>query len=207
MNNDQTIHVHEGAVGTHEVHHHDGNGHGHHKQSFISKYIFSQDHKTIAKQFLVTGIAWAVIGALFSVIFRLQIGYPDQSFPFLETFLGKWAKGGKIDPDFYYAAVTMHGTIMIFFVLTAGLSGTFANLLIPLQVGARDMASPFLNMLSYWFFFIASIIMISSLFLSTGAASGGWTAYGLLVDQYGFVHRIAINGRLELCFYHSEYAY
>jgi cytochrome c oxidase subunit I len=177
MNNDQTIHVHEGAVGTHEVHHHDGNGHGHHKQSFISKYIFSQDHKTIAKQFLVTGIAWAVIGALFSVIFRLQIGYPDQSFPFLETFLGKWAKGGKIDPDFYYAAVTMHGTIMIFFVLTAGLSGTFANLLIPLQVGARDMASPFLNMLSYWFFFIASIIMISSLFLSTGAASGGWTAY------------------------------
>ncbi|HEU4634359.1 MAG TPA: cbb3-type cytochrome c oxidase subunit I [Flavisolibacter sp.] len=176
MNNDQTIHVHEGAVGTHEVYH-DGNGHHHHKQSFVAKYIFSQDHKTIAKQFLITGIAWAIVGALFSVIFRLQIGYPDQSFPFLETILGKWAKGGKIDPEFYYAAVTMHGTIMVFFVLTAGLSGTFANLLIPLQVGARDMASPFLNMLSYWFFFIASIVMISSLFLSTGAASGGWTTY------------------------------
>ncbi|HEU0110182.1 MAG TPA: cbb3-type cytochrome c oxidase subunit I [Flavisolibacter sp.] len=177
MSNDQTIHVHEGAVGTHEVHHHNGNGHHHHKQSFVSKYIFSQDHKTIAKQFLVTGIFWAIIGALFSVIFRLQIGYPDQSFPFLETLLGKWAPGGKIDPEFYYAAVTMHGTIMIFFVLTAGLSGTFANLLIPLQIGARDMASPFLNMLSYWFFFLASIVMMSSLFLETGAASGGWTAY------------------------------
>ncbi len=176
MNNDQTIHVHEGAVGTHEVHH-DGNGHHHHKQSFISKYIFSQDHKTIAKQFLITGILWAIVGALFSVLFRLQIGYPDQSFPFLETMLGKWGKGGKIDPEFYYAAVTMHGTIMVFFVLTAGLSGTFANLLIPLQIGARDMASPFLNMLSYWFFFIASVIMAASLFLETGAHSGGWTTY------------------------------
>lgn len=176
MNNDQTIHVHEGAVGTHEVHH-DGNGHHHHKQSFVTKYIFSQDHKTIAKQFLVTGIAWAIIGALFSVLFRLQIGFPEQTFPFLETVLGKWGKGGKIDPEFYYAAVTMHGTIMVFFVLTAGLSGTFANLLIPLQIGARDMASPFLNMLSYWFFFIAGIIMMASLFLQTGAASGGWTTY------------------------------
>ena len=175
MNNDATIHVHEGS-GTHAGLH-DGNGHHHHKQSFISKYIFSQDHKTIAKQFLITGIMWAILGALFSVLFRLQIAYPDQTFPFLETFLGKWAKGGKINPEFYYAAVTMHGTIMIFFVLTAGLSGTFANLLIPLQIGARDMASPFLNMLSYWFFFIASVIMVSSLFLETGAASGGWTSY------------------------------
>jgi cytochrome c oxidase subunit 1 len=90
MNNDQTIHVHEGAAGTHEVlHNGNGNGHGHHehKQSFISKYIFSQDHKTIAKQFLITGIIWAIIGALFSVLFRLQLGYPEESFPILETFL------------------------------------------------------------------------------------------------------------------------
>src|SRR5256714_10930277 len=71
----------------------------------------------------------------------------------------------------------MHGTILVFFVLTAGLSGTFANLLIPLQVGARDMASPFMNMLSYWFFFMASVVMMSSLFIQTGPASGGWTSY------------------------------
>src|SRR6186997_533501 len=177
MNNDQTIHVHEGATGTHEVHHHDGNGHHHHKQSFVSKYIFSQDHKTIAKQFLITGITWAVIGALFSVLFRLQLGYPDESFPILESVFGKWAPGGKISPNFYYALITMHGTILVFFVLTAGLSGTFANLLIPLQIGARDMASPFLNMLSYWFFFSASVVMMTSLFVQTGPASGGWTVY------------------------------
>jgi cytochrome c oxidase subunit 1 len=177
MNNEQTIHVHEGAVGTHEVLHHDGNGVHHHKQSFISKYVFSQDHKTIAKQFLITGIIWAIIGAFFSVLFRLQLGFPNESFPILETFLGKWAKGGKIDPQFYYALITMHGTILVFFVLTAGLSGTFANLLIPLQVGARDMASPFMNMLSYWFFFLASVVMMSSLFVQTGPAAGGWTTY------------------------------
>jgi len=155
----------------HEAHVH------HHKETFITKYVFSQDHKMISKQFLVTGIIWAVIGGLFSVIFRLQLGYPDSTFPFLQDILGHWGQGGKIDPEFYYALVTMHGTILVFFVLTAGLSGTFSNFLIPLQVGARDMASPFLNMLSYWFFFLSSIIMFSSLFLQTGPASGGWTIY------------------------------
>ena len=149
----------------------------HHKETFITKYIFSQDHKTIGKQFLITGIIWAIIGGLFSVLFRLQLGYPDQTFPILETFFGKFAEGGRIQPEFYYALVTMHGTVLVFFVLTAGLSGTFANILIPLQIGARDMASPFLNMLSYWFFFMASVVMISSLFISTGPAAGGWTVY------------------------------
>ncbi len=159
-------HVHD----THHEHHH-------HEESFISKYVFRQDHKMIAKQFLITGMIWAIIGGLFSVLFRLQLGYPDATFPFLEDVFGKWARGGKISPDFYYALVTMHGTILVFFVLTAGLSGTFANLLIPLQIGARDMASPMLNMLSYWFFFGASIVMFSSLFVQTGPAAGGWTIY------------------------------
>lgn len=170
------IHMHTDAAVAHEVHH-DENGHGHHHQSFLSKYVFSMDHKTIGKQFLITGIIWAIIGGLFSVLFRLQLGYPDQTFPILETFFGHWAKGGQIQPEFYYALVTMHGTVLVFFVLTAGLSGTFANFLIPLQIGARDMASPFLNMLSYWFFFLASVVMISSLFIQTGPASGGWTMY------------------------------
>jgi cytochrome c oxidase subunit 1 len=168
--------------GIHTEHH--GNGHGHdgmevhhHKETFITKYIFSQDHKTIAKQFLITGIIWAIIGGLFSVLFRLQLGYPDTAFPILETFFGHWAKGGQLQPEFYYALVTMHGTVLVFFVLTGGLSGTFANLLIPLQIGARDMASPFMNMLSYWFFFLASVVMFSSLFVQTGPASGGWTSY------------------------------
>jgi cytochrome c oxidase subunit 1 len=170
-----TIHIHPGQV-AHEVAH-DDHHHGHHEQSFVTKYIFSQDHKTIGKQFLVTGIIWAIVGGLFSVLFRLQLGFPGQTFPILETVFGKWAEGGVIKAEFYYALITMHGTVLVFFVLTAGLSGTFANLLIPLQVGARDMASPFLNMLSYWFFFLASIVMISSLFLHTGPAAGGWTVY------------------------------
>ncbi len=158
-----------------EIHHdaHDD----HHEETFLTKYIFSQDHKMIAKQFLYTGMFWAVVGALLSVFFRLQLGWPDTAFPFLETILGKWAEGGKITNDFYYALVTMHGTILVFFVLTAGLSGTFSNLLIPYQLGARDMASGFINMLSYWFFFLSGIVMFCSFFVHTGPASGGWTAY------------------------------
>ena len=151
--------------------------HQHHHETFLTKYIFSQDHKMISKQFLITGIIWAILGGLMSVLFRLQLGFPETTFPWLETILGKWGKGGHLSVQAYYALVTIHGTVLIFFVLTAGLSGTFSNLLIPLQVGARDMASPMLNMLSYWFFFAASVVMLSSFFLESGPASGGWTAY------------------------------
>ena len=167
----------ESAVSASTHGHHEGHHDHHHEESFISKYVFSQDHKMIAKQFLITGMIWAVIGGLFSVLFRLQLGYPEMSFPILEDLFGKWAAGGRISNEFYYALVTMHGTILVFFVLTAGLSGTFANFLIPLQIGARDMASPMLNMLSYWFFFLASVIMFASMFIQTGPASGGWTSY------------------------------
>lgn len=175
MSNEAVLHAHSEAA-THEGHgdhHHEH----HHHETFITKYVFSQDHKMIAKQFLITGMVWAVLGGLMSVLFRLQLGYPDSSFPWLQDILGKWAENGKITPAAYYALVTTHGTVLVFFVLTAGLSGTFANFLIPLQVGARDMASPFMNMLSYWFFFAASIVMLSSIFVETGPFSGGWTAY------------------------------
>jgi cytochrome c oxidase subunit 1 len=176
MSNEAAMHGHPEVITTHEAHHDEHHVH-HHKDTFITKYVFSQDHKMIARQFLITGMAWAVIGGLMSVLFRLQLGYPDQSFPILEDLLGRWAKGGKITAESYYALITMHGTVLVFFVLTGGLSGTFANFLIPLQIGARDMASPFLNMLSYWFFFMASVVMFSSLFVQTGPFSGGWTAY------------------------------
>ncbi|UKT63131.1 cytochrome c oxidase subunit I [Pedobacter mucosus] len=165
------------TIALHDEHTHDHADHGHHKETLISKYVFSMDHKMIAKQFLITGIIMAVIAMGLSILFRIQLAWPDKNFPFLETFLGKWAEGGRIKPDFYLALVTIHGTIMVFFVLTAGLSGTFSNLLIPLQIGARDMASPFLNMLSYWFFFMACVVMMSSFFIQTGPASGGWTVY------------------------------
>ncbi|AXY76572.1 cytochrome c oxidase subunit I [Paraflavitalea soli] len=172
----EALHGHPEVVTTHDVHHDEHHVH-HHKETFITKYVFSQDHKMIAKQFLITGMVWGILGGLMSVLFRLQLGYPDQTFPWLEDILGRWAKGGKISAENYYALVTMHGTVLVFFVLTGGLSGTFANFLIPLQIGARDMASPFMNMLSYWFFFGASVVMVSSLFIQTGPFSGGWTAY------------------------------
>ena len=149
----------------------------HHEETFISKYIFSTDHKMIAKQFLITAMVMGVIAILMSVFFRMQLAWPAEGYPILETFLGKWAPDGVMDPNIYLALVTIHGTIMVFFVLTGGLSGTFFNLLIPLQIGARDMASGFLNMLSYWFFFVSSVVMVISLFVTSGPAAAGWTIY------------------------------
>jgi cytochrome c oxidase subunit 1 len=161
-----------------EVH---DNGHEHehhHKDTFITKYIFSLDHKMIAKQYLITGIIMGIIGVGMSMLFRMQLAWPEQSFKIFNVLLGdKWAPNGVMANDIYLSLVTIHGTIMVFFVLTAALSGTFSNLLIPLQIGARDMASGFMNMISYWLFFLSSVIMIASLFAEAGPANSGWTIY------------------------------
>jgi len=172
----QTTAVMESNVDAHTHSHGNGAGH-HHTETFISKYIFSTDHKTIGKQFLTLGMIWAIIGGGMSVLFRVQLGWPDETFPFLEQIFSTWFTDGKLNPEAYYSLVTMHGTIMVFFVLTASLSGTFANVLLPLQIGARDMASPLMNALSFWIFALASVVMFSSLFLPTGAPSAGWTIY------------------------------
>ncbi len=158
-------------------HDHGHDDHGHHKETFVTKYIFSQDHKMISKQYLITGLIMGIIGIAMSILFRMQLAWPDHQFTIYEIFLGKFGEDGVMDPSIYLALVTIHGTIMVFFVLTAGLSGTFSNLLIPLQIGARDMASGFLNMISYWLFFISSVIMVLSLFAEAGPASAGWTVY------------------------------
>ena len=163
--------------------HDQGHDHGHdhehhHKDTFITKYIFSIDHKMIAKQYLLTGIIMGVIGVGMSLLFRMQLAWPEQSFKIFSFFLGeKMAPDGVMTNEAYLSLITIHGTIMVFFVLTAALSGTFSNLLIPLQCGARDMASGFLNMVSYWLFFLSSIIMVSSLFVESGPANAGWTIY------------------------------
>ena len=152
--------------------------HEHQELPFWRQYIFSEDHKVIAKQYMISGIFWAILGAGMSVLFRIQLGFPKASLGWLKPLLGGWiTETNNLDPNFYLALVTMHGTIMVFFVLTAGLSGTFSNFLIPLQIGARDMASGFLNMLSFWFFFTSSVIMFYSIFISTGPAAGGWVIY------------------------------
>lgn len=152
--------------------------HDHHEESFISKYIFSQDHKMIGKQFLMTAIFMGLVAMMLSIFFRLQLAWPGESSDILNVFLGdRWAPDGILNQDMYLGLVTIHGTIMVFFVLTGGLSGTFSNLLIPLQLGARDMASGFLNMVSYWLFALSSVIMLVSLFIESGPAMAGWTIY------------------------------
>lgn len=161
--------------GSHEHGHHDEH---HHEESFVSKYIFSMDHKTISRQFLITAVIMAFFAMVMSFLFRLQLAWPGEKFWIINFLLGdKWGKDGIMDPGMYMALVTIHGTVMVFMVLTGGLSGTFANLLIPYQIGARDMASGFLNMLSYWFFFLSSVLMMAAFFTETGPASGGWTVY------------------------------
>ena len=164
-------------IKNHEGHdHHDD--HEHHEDHFVSKYIFSQDHKMIGKQFLMTAVFMGIIAMLLSILFRLQLAWPQESSDTLSFFLGeRWAPGGVLSEDMYLGLVTIHGTIMVFFLLTGGLSGTFSNLLIPLQLGARDMASGFLNMLSYWFFLLSSVLMVISLFIQSGPAMAGWTIY------------------------------
>ena len=163
-----------------EAHNHDeSHDHEHHhKDTFITKYIFSIDHKMIAKQYLITGIIMGVIGVGMSLLFRMQLAWPEESFKVFSFFLGdKMAPNGVMTNEAYLSLITIHGTIMVFFVLTAALSGTFSNLLIPLQIGARDMASGVLNMISYWLFFLSSVVMVSSLFVESGPASAGWTIY------------------------------
>ena len=166
-------------MASHDAHahgHHDD--HHHHEEHFISKYIFSQDHKMIGKQFLMTAVFMGLVAMMLSILFRIQIAWPGESSDFLSFFLGeKWAPNGVLKEDMYLGLVTIHGTIMVFFLLTGGLSGTFSNILIPLQLGARDMASGFLNMLSFWGFALSSIIMLISLFVESGPAMAGWTVY------------------------------
>ncbi|MCW3084779.1 MAG: heme/copper-type cytochrome/quinol oxidase, subunit 1 [Bacteroidetes bacterium] len=169
-------HGHQEHHGSQE-HHGDHDEH-HHEESFVSKYIFSMDHKTISRQFLVTAVIMATFAMIMSMLFRLQLAWPSHHFAFINWILGdKMGKDGVLEPGMYMALVTIHGTVMVFMVLTGGLSGTFSNLLIPYQIGARDMASGFLNMLSYWFFFLSSAVMMASFFIETGPASGGWTVY------------------------------
>jgi cytochrome c oxidase subunit 1 len=170
MSSEAHNHAHENDHGHDHEHHH--------KDTFITKYIFSIDHKMISKQYLITGIIMGIIGVGMSMLFRMQLAWPEESFKIFNILLGdKFAPNGVMTNEVYLALITIHGTIMVFFVLTAGLSGTFSNLLIPLQIGARDMASGFLNMVSYWLFFLSSVVMVISLFVESGPASAGWTIY------------------------------
>lgn len=147
------------------------------KQSFISRYIFSFDHKMIGKQYFTLAMTMGFIGGILAVLIRLQLGFPSKPFPFLENLFPAGMAGGIMTPEFYVSLFTMHGTIMVFFLLSLLPVSGFGNFLIPLQIGARDMAFPFLNMLSFWTVVPGAIIILISFFVEGGAAASGWTAY------------------------------
>ena len=136
-------------------------------RNFWRLYVFSTDHKVIAKQYLGLALFWALLGGFTAYLIRWQIAHPD-------TEAWGW---GFIEPGVYNALVTMHGTIMVFFVAMPLLLAVFGNFLIPLMIGARDMAFPRLNMLSVWIFALASIVLITSFFVPGGAPAAGWTGY------------------------------
>lgn len=148
--------------------------HGH-APGFISTYVFSRDHKIIGLQFLFSSLIWFLVGGLLALGVRWQLAWPWAEMPVIGKALFA-AEGGQISPEFYTMLFTMHATVMIFFVIIPILAGAFGNFLIPLMIGAEDMAFPTLNMLSYWFMWPAFICMGTSFFFGGGPAAG-WTSY------------------------------
>ena len=149
----------------------------HEPHGFIRRYIFSMDHKVIGIQYLLTAMFVAIVAGGLAMLMRMQLAWPDSKWPLLGKMLPAGFSGGVMKPEFYLSIVTMHGTLMAFFVISFALVSGFGNYLIPLQIGARDMAFPLLNMLSYWVALLGTIIMLASFFVEGGAAAAGWTAY------------------------------
>jgi cytochrome c oxidase subunit 1 len=161
-------------------HGHDDHAHDHHEPtSFIAKYVFSLDHKIIGLQFLFSSLFWLFIGGALALGVRWQLAFPWQNMPVIGPRLFS-GEGGQISPEFYTMLFTMHASVMIFLVIIPFLLGAFANYLIPLQIGYKDMAFPVLNMLSYWFMWPGFICFAMSFFAHGGGPSSGWTSYPTL---------------------------
>ncbi|HYY94475.1 MAG TPA: cbb3-type cytochrome c oxidase subunit I, partial [Pyrinomonadaceae bacterium] len=151
--------------------------------NFIRKYIFSIDHKVIGIQYLLLALFSVFLGMLMSILMRMKMTWPDHAWPLLGKLFGEGAPGGVITPELYLSLVTMHGTMMVFFVLTTAPQGGFGNYFLPIQIGAEDMAFPVLNMLSFWVTFLGLVTLCAAIFASGGAVigpTGGWTGYAPL---------------------------
>ena len=146
----------------------------HHSPSFVGKYIFSQDHKIIGIQFLFVSLAFMILGGFLAMLVRWQLGFPDREIPLANVLPTAW---NPADPAQYNQIFTMHASIMIFLVIIPILTGAFGNFLVPLMIGARDMAFPKLNMLSFWVGLVGGSVIASSFFVEGGTAATGWTAY------------------------------
>ncbi|HXQ23233.1 MAG TPA: cbb3-type cytochrome c oxidase subunit I, partial [Candidatus Acidoferrales bacterium] len=147
---------------------------------FWRKYVFSVDHKVIGKQYMSLALFMALVGGLTAYLIRWQLAYPETPVPGFHWVPEPTMYEGVVPPEFYNALITMHGTVMIFFVAMPFLLGAFGNFLIPLMVGAPDMAFPRLNMMSFWTIFTASMLLLASFFVPGGAAAAGWTGYAPL---------------------------
>src|SRR4249920_2406698 len=156
----------------HEAH----DEHGMSVGEFINTYVFSRDHKIIGSQFLFSTLLWFLVGGLLALGIRWQLAWPWSNMPVIGPMLFS-GEGCQISPEFYTTLFTMHATVMIFFVIIPILAGAFGNYLIPLMIGADDMAFPTLNMLSYWFMWPAFVAFTMSFFVAGGAAGNGWTSY------------------------------
>ena len=146
----------------------------HHKESFMTKYIWSTDHKIIGLQYGITALLWLLFGFILMMIMRYQLAYPETPIPIVGALLGE---GGIMPPEMYNSLGAMHGTIMIFLGVVPLAFGAFGNYFLPLQIGAIDMAFPKLNAASYWMYFVGSVIMVTGFFVPGGAANSGWTSY------------------------------
>src|SRR5256885_1045923 len=146
-------------------------------RSFLRKYIFSTDHKVIGIQYYFLGLFSVVVGMALSLLMRFHMVHPNVAVHWFAKIWPTAAEGGVITPEFYLALMTMHGTIMVFFVLTTVPQSGFGNYFLPLQIGAEDMAFPVLNMMSFWTTFVALVVMVAAFFVQGGAPLSGWTGY------------------------------
>lgn len=172
---------HEDAGGAHDEHHaHDDH---HHELSFWRKYIFSTDHKVIGIQYGLTSLVFLFFGFCLMMLMRWQLAYPGESIPFISFLFGDdTMPDGVMLPEFYNQLGAMHGTIMVFLGIVPLAVGAFGNYVVPLQIGAIDMAFPKLNMASYWCFLPGGLIMLASFWVPGGAAKAGWTSYAPLAN-------------------------
>src|ERR1700686_3898454 len=157
------------AEATHEVvHRHEP------QKGFIRRYIFSLDHKVIVIQYILLALTAVVVGLVMSVLMRMNLQWPGTSWPILGTLFPTGAPNGVMSPEFYLSLVTMHGTIMVFFVLTTAPQGGFGNYFLPIQIGADDMAFPVLNMMSFWVTFVGFVVLLLAIFAEGNLTVGAW---------------------------------
>ncbi|MBZ5667678.1 MAG: cbb3-type cytochrome c oxidase subunit I [Acidobacteriia bacterium] len=167
--------------------------------SFIRKHVFSLDHKVIGKQYYGLALLAAFIGMFLSWLMRIHLAWNNAAIPGLQILSSNGAPGGVMTPEYYLQLMTMHGTIMVFFVLTTAPFAAFGNYFLPIQVGAEDMPFPHFNMMSFWVTFSAFLVLMASFFVGDGPTLGGWTQYGYACAP------MKCSSSCGLCFRYTRY--